>query len=45
MLKLDDPILEEDMNELAGNEELAGLLKGSTVFVTGATGLLGSQVI
>ena len=45
MLKLDDPILEEDMNELAGNEELAGLLKGGTVFVTGATGLLGSQVI
>ena len=45
MLKLKDPILEEDMKELAGNEELGGLLKGSTVFVTGATGLLGSQLI
>ena len=45
MLKLEDPVLEEDMGEIAQNEELAGLLRGSTVFVTGATGLLGSQVI
>ena len=43
MLKLEDPVLEEDMGEIAQNEELAGLLRGSTVFVTGATGLLGSM--
>lgn len=45
MLRLEDPILEEDMMELGGNQELADRLKGSTVFVTGATGLLGSQLI
>lgn len=40
-----DPVLREDIIELADNMELVERLKGSAVFVTGATGLLGSQLI
>lgn len=40
-----DKILLQDMEELAGNDELAEELKDSRVFVTGATGLIGSQIV
>ena len=41
-----DPVLQEDLDLLV-QEGLVPfeLLKGKTVFVTGATGLLGSQVV
>ena len=40
-----DKILRQDMEEIAGDRKLTDQLKNSTVFVTGATGLLGSQVV
>ena len=45
MLELKDTILQQDMEELASNPMLAEQLKNSTVFITGATGLIGSQVV
>lgn len=38
-------ILREDLEEIAGNEEFWRRLKESSVFVTGATGLIGSQIV
>lgn len=38
-------ILIQDMEEIAGNQELYDSLRNSTVFVTGATGLIGSQIV
>ena len=41
-----DDILQEDLDLLAQDSSIPfGLLKGKTVFVTGATGLLGSQMV
>lgn len=41
-----DDILQEDLDLLAQDSTIPfGLLKGKTVFVTGATGLLGSQMV
>lgn len=40
-----DIILRQDMEEIAGDENLSDHLKNSTVFITGATGMLGSQVV
>lgn len=44
-LKIKDEILRQDMEEIAGDKELADRLKNSAVFITGATGLLGSQAV
>lgn len=41
----DNEILLEDMEEIADNTVLADGLADSTVFVTGATGLIGSQAV
>ena len=41
-----DDVLQEDLELLAQDDSIPfGLLKGKTVFVTGATGLLGSQIV
>lgn len=45
MLGIKDRILAEDIRELAGKEEFAEKLRNCTVFVTGSTGLLGSQLV
>ncbi len=44
-VEIKDKILMQDMQEVAQNLELAEKLKDSKVFVTGATGLIGSQII
>lgn len=44
-MEIKDEILRQDMEEIAEDGELTDLLKDSTVFVTGATGLLGSQAV
>jgi dTDP-glucose 4,6-dehydratase len=41
----DDTVLAKDLEEIAQNAELAEGLKGASVLVTGATGLIGSQVV
>ncbi|MCL2013538.1 MAG: NAD-dependent epimerase/dehydratase family protein [Oscillospiraceae bacterium] len=41
----DDLILQEDLDSLVKNGIDLGSLDGSVVFVTGATGLLGSQIV
>lgn len=41
----DNPVLQEDIERLAKKAELFSALRGSRVFVTGATGLIGSQVV
>ena len=38
-------VLQEDMEELVNSGCLFDDLKGNTVFVTGATGLIGSQIV
>lgn len=40
-----DDLLQEDLNHIAANFPLADDLRGKTVLVTGATGLIGSQVV
>jgi len=42
---LGDPVLQEDLDELARGGFPFGRLSGSTVLVTGATGLIGSQIV
>lgn len=44
-MEIKDEILRQDMEEIAEDKELADRLKNSAVFVTGATGLLGSQAV
>lgn len=44
-MKVKDKILHQDMEEIAADAKLADAFKESTVFVTGATGLIGSQVV
>ena len=47
-LKIESPdnsILQEDIEKLAEKEEAFQALRGSRVFVTGATGLIGSQIV
>lgn len=40
-----DSVMQRDMEAIAQNTELVDALKNSTVLVTGATGLIGSQVV
>ena len=40
-----DNILQEDLEIIAGSDVDWNLLDGSTILVTGATGLIGSQII
>lgn len=40
-----DKVLKQDIEKIAQNKELAELLKGKSVFITGATGLLGRQAV
>ena len=41
----DDRILQEDLERLVYRSSLLNELAGQTVFVTGATGLIGSQIV
>ncbi|MDD5952288.1 MAG: NAD-dependent epimerase/dehydratase family protein [Oscillospiraceae bacterium] len=40
-----DCVMQEDLEEVANDQTLLNLLKQKTIFVTGATGLIGSQVV
>lgn len=42
---IQDPIMQEDIEAIARNDFLAKSLKKSSVLVTGATGLIGSQIV
>lgn len=44
-MEIKDKILREDMEEIAQDALLGDALSNSTVFITGATGLLGSQAV
>lgn len=44
-MEVKNEILLQDMEEIAGNKELVEQLEDSTVFITGATGLIGSQIV
>ena len=41
----EDQILKEDMEILGADRKLAEKFSGKTVFVTGATGLIGTQAV
>ena len=41
----ENPCMQEDMEEIARDFVHVGLFSGKTVLVTGATGLIGSQVV
>lgn len=45
MAEIKDEILRQDMEELAADKELSEGLRGKSVFITGATGLIGSQAV
>lgn len=45
MAEIRDEILRQDMEALAANQELSEGLRGRSVFITGATGLIGSQAV
>ncbi len=44
-MEIQDKILRQDMEELAGNPKFVKAFQNSTFFITGATGMLGSQII
>ena len=40
-----DPVLQEDLEYIAGGNIPLDELRNKTIFVTGATGLIGSQIV
>ena len=44
-MEIEDDILRQDIEEIAKISQLTERLRQKTVFVTGATGLIGSQIV